>query len=67
MGGLITFLAIPLALTVYFVVIAIGAHAGAEWAVNKQTHIVEWKDESGKWKAVRVRQQNFPLSSFHFQ
>lgn len=29
MGGLITFLAIPLALTVYFVAIAIGAHAGA--------------------------------------
>lgn len=39
MGGLITFLAIPLALTVYFVAIAIGAHAGAEWAVNNQTHI----------------------------
>ena len=39
MGGAITFFAIPVLLTVYFVAIAIGARAGAEWAVNNQTHI----------------------------
>ena len=39
MGGIITFLAIPLALTVYFVAIAIGARTGADWAVNNQTHL----------------------------
>ena len=39
MGGIITFLAIPLALTVYFIAIAIGARSGAEWAVNNQTHL----------------------------
>jgi len=38
-GGAIMFFAIPAALTAYFVAIAIGAHAGAEWAVNNQTHI----------------------------
>ena len=39
MGGIITFLAIPLALTVYFVAIAIGARTGADWAVNNQTYL----------------------------
>ncbi len=39
MGGAITFFAIPLALTIYFVAIAIGAHVGAEWALNNQTHL----------------------------
>ncbi|MCF0173138.1 MAG: hypothetical protein HUJ91_05355 [Bacteroidales bacterium] len=38
-GGLIMFGLIPLALTVYFVAIRIGAAAGSEWAVNNQTHI----------------------------
>ena len=39
MGGIITFLAIPLALTVYFIAIAIGARTGSEWALNNQTHL----------------------------
>ena len=39
LGGAITFFAIPLALTVYFVAIAIGARMGADWAVNNQTHV----------------------------
>jgi len=39
MGGAITFFAIPVLLTVYFVAIAIGARSGAEWAVNNQTHL----------------------------
>ena len=39
LGGIITFFAIPLALTVYFVAIAIGARMGAEWALTNQTHL----------------------------
>lgn len=38
-GGLLMFGVIPLALTVYFVVIAAAARMGAEWAVNNQTHM----------------------------
>ena len=38
-GGLIMFGVIPAVLTVYFIVVAIAARAGAEWAVNNQTHI----------------------------
>ena len=38
-GGIITFFVIPVILTVYFVAIAIGARAGADWAVNNQTHV----------------------------
>lgn len=37
-GGIICFLVLPAVLTVYFVAIAIGAHAGAEWALNNQTY-----------------------------
>ena len=37
-GGIICFLVLPAALTVYFIAIAIGAHAGAEWALNNQTY-----------------------------
>ena len=38
-GGAFFFLVLPAALTVYFVAIAIGAANGAEWALNKQTHV----------------------------
>ena len=38
-GGIITFFAIPVILTAYFVAIAIGARTGAEWALNNQTHL----------------------------
>ena len=38
-GGIFTFLVVPLALTVYFVAIAIGVRTGAEWALNNQTHL----------------------------
>ena len=38
-GGLFMFGILPAALTVYFVVIAVGASAGAEWALNNQTHL----------------------------
>ena len=38
-GGVITFLAIPLALTVYFLAIWIGAKSGAQWALENQTHV----------------------------
>ena len=37
-GGIICFLVLPVALTVYFIAIAIGARAGAEWALNNQTY-----------------------------
>lgn len=36
-GGIVTFFAIPAALTVYFVVLKVAAANGAEWAVNNQT------------------------------
>ena len=39
LGGIITFLAIPLALTAYFVAIWIGARNGAQWVQNNQTHV----------------------------
>ena len=38
-GGIFCFFVLPAALTVYFIAIAIGAKAGAEWALNNQTHI----------------------------
>ena len=38
-GGAIMFFAIPLALTAYFVAIAIGARTGAQWALENQTHL----------------------------
>ena len=38
-GGLMMFGIIPLALTVYFIVIAVCAGQGVEWAVNNQTHL----------------------------
>ena len=38
-GGIITFLVIPLALTIYFVAVAIGARSGAAWALNNPTHV----------------------------
>ena len=37
-GGVFFFLILPLALTVYFIAIAVGAANGAEWALNNQTH-----------------------------
>ena len=36
-GGIFCFLALPAALTVYFIAIYVGAAAGAEWALNNQT------------------------------
>ncbi|MBR6054536.1 MAG: hypothetical protein IKP46_04275 [Bacteroidales bacterium] len=39
LGGCITFLAIPLALTAYFVAIWIGVRVGAEWALKNPTHV----------------------------
>ena len=39
LGGIITFFVIPVALTAYFVAIAIGARTGAAWAVNNPTHV----------------------------
>ncbi|MBQ0093766.1 MAG: hypothetical protein KBS36_03910 [Bacteroidales bacterium] len=38
-GGIFFFLALPLALTVYFISIAVGAACGAEWALNNPTHV----------------------------
>ena len=38
-GGIITFLVVPVALTIYFLAIAIGVRTGADWALNNQTHI----------------------------
>ena len=39
LGGLIMFGLVPLAMTIYCVAIGIGAHNGAEWALNNQTHV----------------------------
>lgn len=38
-GGLIMFGVIPAVLTVYFIAIAVGAKAGAEWALTNQTYL----------------------------
>ena len=38
-GGAVMFFAIPLALTAYFVAIAIGVRTGAQWALDNQTHV----------------------------
>ena len=38
-GGIITFLAIPLALTVYFLAIWFGVRSGSQWALENQTHV----------------------------
>ena len=38
-GGIICFLAIPAALTIYFISIYVGAAMGAEWALNNPTYV----------------------------
>ena len=38
-GGILCFLAIPAALTVYFISIYVGAAMGAEWALNNPTYV----------------------------
>lgn len=38
-GGLITFVAVPIVLTVYFIAIAVGAASGSEWALKNQTYL----------------------------
>ncbi|MDE6439466.1 MAG: hypothetical protein K2K51_00365, partial [Bacteroidales bacterium] len=38
-GGMVTFFAVPLLLTAYFVAIYIGAAMGAEWALKNQTYL----------------------------
>ena len=38
-GGIGLFLAVPAALSVYFIVVAVAAKNGAEWAVNNQTYL----------------------------
>jgi hypothetical protein len=38
-GGILFFLIIPLALTVYFIAIAVGAAGGAAWALNNSTYV----------------------------
>ncbi|MCR5374815.1 MAG: DUF5692 family protein [Lachnospiraceae bacterium] len=39
LGGICVFVALPLALTAYFIAVALGAKAGAEWALNNQTYL----------------------------
>ena len=43
-GGIFFFLALPAALTVYFIAIYAGAAMGAEWALNNPTytHMNSW-------------------------
>jgi hypothetical protein len=38
-GGILLFIALPIALTVYFIAIYIGAAKGADWALNNQTYV----------------------------
>ena len=38
-GGIITFLVVPIVLTVYFLAIWIGVRSGKEWALTNQTHV----------------------------
>ena len=39
LGGIITFLVVPVALTAYFLAIWIGVRNGAQWALENQTHV----------------------------
>ena len=39
LGGIITFLVVPLALTAYFLAIWFGVRNGAQWALENQTHV----------------------------
>ena len=39
LGGILTLVILPAALTVYFIAIYIGAASGADWALNNQTYI----------------------------
>ena len=38
-GGILCFLVLPAALTIYFVAIYVGAARGAEWALNNSTYL----------------------------
>ncbi|MCI5607772.1 MAG: DUF5692 family protein [Treponema sp.] len=38
-GGIALFIVLPLALTVYFIAVAVGAASGAAWAKNNQTYL----------------------------
>lgn len=38
-GGVFCFIVLPIALTVYFVAISVGAGMGAEWALTNPTHV----------------------------
>ena len=38
-GGIACFFALPVALTIYFIAIYVGASQGAEWALNNQTYV----------------------------
>ena len=38
-GGILMFVAVPAVLTVYFIVVAVGAAMGAQWALENQTYI----------------------------
>ena len=38
-GGAVMFFAVPAALTIYFIAIAIGVRLGQDWAINNQTHM----------------------------
>ena len=39
LGGILTLVILPAALTVYFIAIYIGAASGADWALNNQTYV----------------------------
>ncbi len=49
LGGIITFLAIPLALTAYFLAIWVGVKTGAQWALENQTHVYGFMMIKYKW------------------
>lgn len=40
-GGIALLVALPAALTVYFIVVAVSAAAGAQWALNNQTYLYQ--------------------------
>ncbi|MBR6395398.1 MAG: hypothetical protein IKS09_00350 [Lachnospiraceae bacterium] len=39
LGGILVFFVLPIALTVYFIAVAVAAKSGAAWAVNNSTHV----------------------------
>ena len=62
-GGLIIFGAVPVVLTIYFIVIAACAAAGQTWAVENQTHV--YMNGWFHYPSRRHKQRQHPKGTDH--